>query len=184
MHNLNNNVSFDTSGYQLQLSNPDTNGVPATATVTDRHGNQYVAIFPGTGGGCMSMQRNELPPAKMGQGGSINALIDDAPMGDTYCPKQATAQQVTDSNGNRMMFNVVSNPNPGADTLGRNLPLEFGANPTTDYSGCVSRFAINYAMWGSYTAPDGSTRQMKQCYAAAPIQTGPPYGASAPARHG
>src|SRR5579864_9149276 len=43
---------IDTTGYHLEMSVPDSNGVMSTATVTDRHGRQYVAIFGSTGGQC------------------------------------------------------------------------------------------------------------------------------------
>jgi hypothetical protein len=35
----------DTSGYHLELSNPDTAGVPSSFTITDRQGNLYVGQF-------------------------------------------------------------------------------------------------------------------------------------------
>src|SRR5229473_608192 len=89
--------SIDTTGYRLQMSNPDNYGVMTTATITDRHGNQYVAVMP-SGGSCGMMGTNHLPPG--GHTLIIEPLIDDAPMGDQYCPQSIVARQITDSNGN------------------------------------------------------------------------------------
>src|ERR1700731_4572882 len=59
----------------------------------------------------------------------------------------------------------------GADTLGRSLPFASGGTATTDYSGCVSRLAINSAVVYSYTGPGGVTEQIKMCIALFPFQT-------------
>src|SRR5579864_5798455 len=154
--------AIDTTGYHLEMSVPDSNGVMSTATVIDRHGKQYVAIFGSTGGQCSApMPTNHLPAP-----GAYQPLIDDAPMGDQYCPQQAFAQQVTDSNGNRLS----SSSSSALDTLGRPMPFTTG-NSTTDYSGCVTSHTMAWAYVLNYNAPDGTVRSAKLCYAYINIQT-------------
>src|SRR5258708_23111495 len=89
--------SIDTTGYRLQMSNPDNYGVMTTATITDRHGNQYVAVMP-SGGSCGMMGTNHLPPG--GHTLIIEPLIDHAPMGDQYFPQSLMARPIPDSNAN------------------------------------------------------------------------------------
>ena len=156
--------SLDTTGYHLALSNADGNGVLGTAILTDRQGNQYVGGF-GPYQNCPKPQRNQLPKP-----GDIAPIIDDAPIGDRYCSQSAFLSQVTDPNGNQMSFRTPLNPSAGVDTLGRSQPFE-SITAVTDYSGCVSRFAINSASVYSYTGPGGVTQQIKMCTAAIPFQT-------------
>ncbi|MBZ5530317.1 MAG: hypothetical protein LAO20_02695 [Acidobacteriia bacterium] len=139
----------------------------STATVTDRHGNQYVAVFPTTSG-CGPMATNHLPSG----GGGVNPLIDDAPMGDQYCPQVAFAQQVTDSNGNRIAIPVPGVPGAGTDTVNRVFPLS-NLTLASDFVGCVSvgGHAFTTAWTATYPAPDGTSRSMKWCYANITIQT-------------
>src|SRR5689334_17051333 len=143
--------SIDTSGYHMEMSNPDSNGVMNTATVTDRHGNQYVASswIGGTDTGptmCPQLPGNHPVPARV-DGGVINPIIDDAPLGQQDCLQAAFAEQITDSNGN-----FISNPEAGpTDTLGRSFAFFRGGTPTTDYSGCVSSHTISSAVTQTYT---------------------------------
>src|SRR5437588_10803270 len=92
--------SLDTSGYHLELSNFDSNGIASTATAVDRHGNQYVATF-NSYSGCPKPQVNKLASPD-----GHAAIIDDSPLGDRYCSQTAWARQVTDSNGNQISFSV------------------------------------------------------------------------------
>jgi RHS repeat-associated protein len=156
--------SQDTSGYHLELSNPDGNGIMGTVTVTDRHGIQYLGSFLNYAG-CPKPTGNRLP-----QPGNIAPLVDDSPLGDRYCSQVSIARQVTDSNGNIMSLRGTANQNPGIDTLGRTMPLNTGT-PTSDYSGCVSPLPIAGAFLLSYVAPDRTTQQIKQCMANVPLQT-------------
>jgi hypothetical protein len=156
--------SLDTTGYHLALSNADSNGVLGTASLTDRQGNQYIGVF-GPYQNCPKAQSNRIAAP-----GGYAPIIDDAPMGDRYCSQSAFLSQVTDPNGNQMSFRTPLNPNAGVDTLGRSQPLESGT-VVTDYSGCVSRFAINSAFVYSYTGPGGVAQQIKMCTAAIPFQT-------------
>jgi hypothetical protein len=72
--------SIDTSGYHMEMSNPDSFGVMTTATVTDRHGKQYVAgsWFGGTDTGptlCPQLPGNQIAPAHNGSpvfGGGVS----------------------------------------------------------------------------------------------------------------
>ena len=165
--------SLDTSGYHLSLSGSDGSGVPNTATVTDRHGNQFVAIFDPPASCGPLPQTPPLPwaGASPNMGGGYAPMVDDTPRGDQYCPQLAGAQRVTDSNGNVInIFDPANYANPGSDTLGRSLPLG-PLSAASDFGGCVSNVAINSAWLVSYTAPDGSTRQMKMCFAQITYET-------------
>jgi RHS repeat-associated protein len=161
--------SVDLTGYHLVLSGSDENGVPNTATVTDRQGNRYVATFPSFQNCSVTVTTNHLPDARV-NGGSIAPAIDDSPFGDEYCPQLAATQSVTDSNGNTIGLSDPATSNPPVDTLGRTFPLGTGA-ATTDYSGCVSAAPIIAAWLMNYNAPDGTARQMKVCYSSATTQT-------------
>lgn len=155
--------SLDTTGYHLALSNQDSNGIWLNATVTDRQGNQYVGAF-GAYQQCPKPHGNEIPTT-----GGHAPVIDDAPFGDRYCSQTAFMSQVTDANGNVMTFHGPGNPNAGIDTLGRGQPLE--SETQSDFSGCVSRFALYIADNWTYNGPNGTTQQIKMCYAAVPFQT-------------
>ena len=157
----------DTSGFHLELSNPDSTGVLSTFTVTDRQGDQYLGNFSHIH--CSKPASNKIPAP-----GNIKPVIDDAPLGDQFCSEFGFAQQVTDSNGNWMTLNgpdsTGGTPNPGIDTLGKNAPLSSGS-ATTDFSKCASSLPINSAFLLNYSAPDGSTQVIQVCYANIPIQT-------------
>jgi RHS repeat-associated protein len=153
--------SLDTTGYRISLSSQDSLGVFAAVVLTDRQGNQYTGGF-GAYQNCPRPQRNMIAAP-----GGHAPIIDDAPMGDRYCSQSAFLTQVTDAHGNQMSFRAGS----GADTLGRSLPFASGGTATTDYSGCVSRLAINSAVVYSYTGPGGVTQQIKMCIALFPFQT-------------
>jgi RHS repeat-associated protein len=157
----------DTSGFHMELSNPDSTGVLTTFTVTDRNGNQYVGNFSQIH--CSRPASNKIPAP-----GSIKPAIDDAPLGDQFCSEFGFGRQVTDSNGNWMTLNgpdsTGGTPNPGIDTLGKSAPLSSGS-ATTDFSKCSSSLPINSAFLLNYNAPDGSTQVLEVCYANIPIQT-------------
>ena len=163
--------SIDTSGYHLEMSNPDSYGVMNTATVTDRHGTQYVmSTWSGASDSgvsfCPQLPGNHLPGART-SGGVVEPIIDDAPMGQQDCAQYALAPQVIDSNGN-----FISNPTAGpTDTLGRNFAFYNGGTVTTEYGDCGSSHTIARATFQSYTAPDGSTRQAKLCFGNISIST-------------
>jgi len=118
--------AIDLSGYHIEVSNLDSNGVPTTATVTDRQGNQYQGMFVTLP--CGKPQTNELPKVT-----GYAPIVDDVPMGDQYCLQHAYANLVTDSNGNQ-----INLPGPlssgAADTLGR-VPV-FATAVTSDSAGC------------------------------------------------
>ena len=153
--------SLDTSGYHLTLTGLDSAGVWGGATVLDRRGNQYIGTF-GAYLHCPRPHGNVLPNV-----GGHAPIIDDAPFGDRICSQTAAVSQITDGNGNVVSFR---GPDAGIDTVGRVQPLENGAQ-ITDYSQCVSRFAITAAYVSNYTGPGGSTQQIEECYAAVPFQT-------------
>ena len=164
--------SLDTTGYHVVLSGSDGSGVPNTATVTDRHGNQYVAVFD-TPGNCGDLPHNAPLPwagASPNMGGGYAPMIDDAPAGDQFCPQIAGAQRMTDSNGNVInVFDPANNLYLGSDTLGRTPPLA-SITGTSQYGDCVSANPTTSAWLLNYNAPDGSTRQMKMCFAKLPYR--------------
>jgi RHS repeat-associated protein len=165
--------SIDTTGFHVVMSAPDANGVPSTATITDRQGNQYVAVFDATGD-CGQLPYNPPLPWAGGSpnmGGGYAPMIDDTPRGDQFCPQIAGGAVITDSNGNMMRTYDPGDPTyAGVDTLGRAIPL--GAYTlTSDYNGCVSQNSITAAYQMNYNAPDGTTRQIKMCFAPVPMQT-------------
>lgn len=161
--------SVDLSGFHLTVSGSDENGVPNTATVTDRQGNQYVATFPNFQNCSGTVPSNRLPSARIG-GGSIAPIIDDAPMGDEYCPQLVGAHLFTDSNGNWMGQLDVTSSNPAVDTLGRTLPFGTGSL-STDYGDCVSPVPVASAWMMNYNSPDGTTQHIKLCMTNTPLQT-------------
>jgi RHS repeat-associated protein len=156
--------SLDLTGYHVQMTNPDVNGIFNNVVVTDRGGNLYQGTFAAYSG-CSHPVGNMLPRT-----GGWAAVVDDAPFGDQFCSQGAVATLITDSNGNQMALHGPQNSNPGADTLNRAIPLETGA-AVSDYSNCVSRFPIARAFALNYQAPDGTQRQLKECFAEIPIQT-------------
>src|SRR5579864_5282526 len=158
--------SLDTTGYHVTLSNQDSNGVWATVTMMDRQGNQYLGNF-GPYQNCPKASSGRLPRA---DSGNVAPVIDDTPLGDRYCSQNAFMSLITDANGNQMTYFTPQNQVAGQDTAGRSQPLESGA-PTSDYSGCVSRFTVSYAFINYYTGPGGASQQVKSCYAAVPFQT-------------
>jgi hypothetical protein len=93
--------SLDTTGYHVVMSGSDGSGVPNTATVSDRHGTQYIAVFDPPNA-CGQLPHNLTPPGtRLGPlGGFAEPIIDDTPRGSQFCPQWAAVQQVTDSNGN------------------------------------------------------------------------------------
>jgi RHS repeat-associated protein len=135
-------ITEDTTGYQITLSNPDANGIPQTATVTDRKGNVYQGIF-GNAGGCT----HPLPPK---------------PPADT--PTTSTCQQSVsvgpiDSNGNEY---------GATDTLGR---TDFSTSLPTSTTGCVSSLPIISALIYTYTGPTGAAETLELCYGTLNYQT-------------
>jgi RHS repeat-associated protein len=160
--------SLDTSGYHVAMSGSDGSGVPNTATISDRHGNQYIVVFnpPNT---CGQPPSNPTPAGtRVGPlGGYAEPMMDDTPRGNQFCPQWAAVQQVTDSNGN---FFSAPNPSQPTDTLGRVLPLS-SITTASDNGGCATTYPVAGAYLLSYSAPDGTTRQIKMCYTQLTMQT-------------
>src|SRR6266700_1880978 len=157
--------SIDLSGYHLEMSNPDANGIRNTFTVLDRQGNQYQGTISQTQP-CGRAQDNGLHSP-----GSLQPMTDDSPMGDQYCSQRGNAALMIDSNGNQM--NLRSINSTALDTLGRPAAL-FISGPavdTTDSSGC----SLAHPFFGStvlyYNAPDGSLRSIKSCVSQINVHT-------------
>ena len=130
----------------------------------DRQGRLYSGAWGGYQS-CSKPPRNQLPKP-----GNIAPVIDDAPIGDRYCSQTLHMSLITDANGNQMSYQAPNNSIQGADTLGRNQPFETSFS-TSDYSGCVSRMAINSAILYSYPGPGGTTQQIKVCVALFPFHS-------------
>lgn len=149
--------SIDLTGYHLEMSNPNSNGVMTTFTIADRQGNQYQGVFDQQQP-CGRAQTNRFPTA-----GKYEPMIDDSPIGDQYCSQNGYATLFTDHNGNQMSLRGLTNPT--VDTLSRQMPL-FVSGPTfdpTDSSGCSSAHPFVSSGVYYYNAPDGSLRSIKQC---------------------
>ena len=136
----------DTSGLHLQLIGPGTGGVPSSATVTDRNGNQYQ--FGPWGGRCRTNANAGAEGAMPPTHGGFNNYGQDT---ITTCNQRAVALSVTDSNGNVINFGSL-------DTLGRN---PYSASSATDYSGCVG--PVSSAIIYSFPAYNGGSAQLKLC---------------------
>jgi RHS repeat-associated protein len=167
--------STDLTGYHLELSEADINGLLDTFTLTDRHGNFYQGTFPGLTAACEHIQGNRLPAP-----GHFRPLVDDSPLGVTTCSAVALPSLVVDSNGNQITLSpgITGNlnggvgyiyPSPGTDTLGRVTPPT--ADNTLDPGLCSGTHTIAGTSAFNYKAPDGTARQIKLCSAEIPIQT-------------
>ena len=165
--------SIDLTGYHLQLSVPDDNGVMSQFTLTDRQGNIFQGTFPAYARGCDRLKGDEP------SGGLYAAMIDDAPLGDSYCSETSYPGLMTDSNGNQINLSPVSgfvsntltylDPIPGIDTMGRTIPSIPSQGP--DPGPCSGTHAIIGTHVINYMAPDGTVRQAKLCSAEIQIQT-------------
>jgi RHS repeat-associated protein len=167
--------STDLTGYHLELSGADINGLLDTFTLTDRRGNFYQGTFPVLTAACEHVQGNRLPAP-----GHFRPLVDDSPLGVSTCSVVALPSLVVDSNGNQISLEpgITGNlngdvgyfyPSPGTDTLGRVTPPT--ADNTLDPGSCSSTHTIAVTAAFNYKAPDGTAHQIKLCSAEVPIQT-------------
>ena len=157
--------SIDLTGYHLEMSNPDANGVLNTFTIIDRQGDQYQGVIDQQQP-CGRAQTNQLPKA-----GGHPPMIDDSPMGDQYCSQNGYATLFTDRSGNQMSLRGLNNAT--LDTLGRQMPL-FVSGPTfdpTDSSGCSLAHPFLSSTVYYYNAPDGTLRSIKTCVSQINIHT-------------
>src|SRR5579864_1016141 len=157
--------SMDLTGYHMEMSNPDSNGIMNTFTITDRQGNQYQGIISQTQP-CGRAQDNGIHAP-----GSYQPMTDDSPMGDQYCSQTGYATLFIDSNGNQM--NLRGHDSTTLDTMGRPAPL-FVSGPAwdpTDSSGCSLTHPFVSSAVLYYTAPDGSLRSIKECVSQINVQT-------------
>jgi hypothetical protein len=137
----------DTSGFHLDLSNPNTtDGTPDTAILTDRHGNRFKGDWV-TQPNCRAVFDNQLN----GNSSSKN------------CGQATRLTGITDANGN--VFSTSS------DTMGRSFQ-SYTYSAASDSTLCVlngltfiSSSVINYA------GPNGATNQAKLCYATVTVST-------------
>lgn len=157
--------SIDLSGYHLEMSNPDSNGVRNTFIVTDRQGNQYQGTI------------SQTQPCGRPQSGAIHVPtgfqleIDDTPIGDQYCSQNGYATLVTDSNGNQMNLRGLNSTM--LDTVGRAAPL-FVSGPAfnpADSSGCSLAHPFVSSTVFYYNAPDGSLQSIKECVSQINVHT-------------
>jgi YD repeat-containing protein len=153
--------TFDLTGYHLEMSNPDTNGVPGTFTVIDRHGVQYQSdLFHQPYCGRFP-QANNLP-----QIGNYASMTDDSSNGGQSCQQFAYATLVTDSNGNQMNLTPYQASSGMRDTLGR-IGQMFLSGPAfngLDSTGCVSSHPFASSVVLYYVDPNGVTQPVKECF--------------------
>jgi hypothetical protein len=142
--------SHDTSGFHVDLSNPDpTDGTPDTAVVTDRHGNLY------QGGWFTSPCRT----TKASNGGLGQDLTSTK-----QCSQATRLDSITDANGN-----VFSN---ALDTMGRPFHSYSFVSSGPDTSNCVlNGLTFSSSTIVTYAGPNGATNQVKMCYATVNIAT-------------
>jgi YD repeat-containing protein len=166
--------TFDLTGYHVEVTTPDANGVGTTAIITDRRGKQYQGVFsgsaPGTSPVCRIPQTStNLPHSSSG----IAPMIDDSSGGAADCSQAAFASLATDSNGNQMILTPRAESSTARDTLGR-IPEFFVSGPTynsADPTGCGGAHPFYYASVLYYIAPDGSTQPVKLCYSQLTVHT-------------
>jgi hypothetical protein len=153
--------SVDETGYHVQLSNPDSNGIMTNITITDRNGNQYHGTFP-PANTCIT---GPLPVAPLGlpdpSGGGYAPELTGSGAATYYCGQLATFTTVTDPNGN------VASTTDGPDTLNRPTPT---ATAPADSADCVSRLPISKVSTQAYLGYN-STYQVTSCASDFPLQT-------------
>src|SRR6476646_6646112 len=157
--------SMDLTGYHMEMSNPDSNGIMNTFTIVDRQGNQFQGVISQTQP-CGRAQDNGIHAP-----GSHQPMTDDSPMGDQYCSQTGYATLFTDSNGNQM--NLRGHNSATLDTMGRPAPL-FVSGPAwdpMDSSGCSLAHPFVSSTVLYYNAPDGSLRSIKQCVSQINVHT-------------
>ncbi|MBZ5492454.1 MAG: hypothetical protein LAO76_16115 [Acidobacteriia bacterium] len=157
--------SIDLTGFHLAMSNPDgSTGVLQDFTVTDRSGNKFEGTF--AGGHCTKAGNYLLSGGLTG--GVFAPMQDDASVGEQYCSEFGFPSLITDSNGNQISMTGTGT----IDTLGKPPALMGGpGGSTTDFSGCVSPYAISSAWFNSYQDPNGVSQTVKTCFSFVPIQT-------------
>ncbi|HEY2390212.1 MAG TPA: RHS repeat-associated core domain-containing protein [Candidatus Angelobacter sp.] len=171
------NYSFDTfdlTGYHVDITIPDANGIGTTAIITDRRGMQYQGMFsgsaPGTSPVCRIPQTsNNLPHSSSG----IAPMVDDSSGGAADCSQVAYASLVTDSNGNQMILTPRAESSTARDTLGR-VPQLFLSGPaysSADPTGCGGAHPFYYSSVFYYIDPNGSTQPVKLCYSQLTVHT-------------
>lgn len=143
--------SGDGSLYRLDLMEPDsTTGFPARGVLVDRNGNRYQISFSGECG---------EPVTDNNANGSTSVVT---------CRDASSTPSITDVNGNVLTLLGTRQ----SDTMGRSFITLSGATPTSDFSGCVSpTWPLASATLNTYPSANGSTNQLKACYANVTIQT-------------
>jgi RHS repeat-associated protein len=137
--------TVDASGYRVELQGADTYGVSTSAAVIDRQGNRYqLATFAGPVSSTHTCDNS----------GTCETIWNYA--------DQALPTSVTDTDGNVLSFSAANGVI--TDTLGKTLPWT-ASSSTSDFSDCVTPSAITSAALYSYSGPNGTTNQLKFCYA-------------------
>jgi YD repeat-containing protein len=156
--------SIDLTGYHLEMSNPDADGVLSTFIVTNRRGTQYRGDGFRTAP-CGHPHTNAFPYY-----GGWEQIIDDTATGAQFCSQTVFADLITDSNGNQM---GLANGSVNSDTLGRFQQFSWSgpAFDRLDSTGCGSPHPFNSSWVMYYIAPDGSTQPVKVCWSYLTVQT-------------
>ncbi len=143
--------SNDTSGFHVDLTNPDTNGIPVTALVRDRTGNIYQ--FNGFDGRCSFWPRSD--PSAMPAYSLTPSVHNYGSDLVRTCTQQSFAQTITDANGNVFNTGVGSS---ASDTMGRTTVV---TSSSSDYSGCAG--TPSSATVFTFAGIAGASPQLKLC---------------------
>ncbi len=142
--------TMDTSGYQVQISGSNAQGLPYSATIIDREGTQYIGNFMQDGSTC-STDTSGIP-------GNTTTT--------TTCGEHFAVSTVEDANGNVLSAPLgipdIASPNTNGPTVATHLAS--GSEST----GCVTSFGTPWVGYLSYPAPNGQTNQIKLCFATYP----------------
>ena len=146
--------TVDGTGYHINTSNPDANGLPTVATVIDREGTQYQTVYSGA-----RCTRAPVQPPYNPGGHPI--IYDTFATGSKVCEEKLTIQKITDSNGNEITgFNSLGTP--AIDTLGRQA-WPVASSTTSDSTGCANTLPFSSATLMTYAGANGVTNTIKVC---------------------
>jgi len=160
--------SIDGTGLHVLLSNVDPQtGLLTTALVSDRQGTLYLSGLNGA-------QCSNHPSSPFIGAGGYSAMIDNFPV-DTgiTCTQRSAMAQITDSNGNTVIFPPVNSGGTGTDTMGR--PTDawgVAAGGQSDSSGCSTVAPFSQAWFLSYAGPYAANNPLKLCYSTINFATG------------
>jgi RHS repeat-associated protein len=142
--------SIDTSGYRVQVSGSNFNGLPYNAVIIDSDGTQYSGGFSHDNSTCSTDPGNGLP-------GSTRT---------TTCSEHFVLGSVTDANGNVLSAPLgvpdIARPNTNGPAVVTHLAA------SSETAGCLSSFGTPWVAYLDYPAANGQTNQIKLCFGTYP----------------